>query len=95
MWNKLIETQTNHPDMQLHVIFNPASGPGATRDPNYVTENKDGMNGPLLELKNAGAKIYGYVATTYAVRSIDLVKADIDLYVDTLYPTLIDGFFFG
>ena len=93
MWNKLIETQTNHPDMQLHVIFNPASGPGATRDPNYVTENKDGMNGPLLELKNAGAKIYGYVATTYAVRSIDLVKADIDLYVDTLYPNLIDGFF--
>ena len=91
MWKTLIATQTNNPNMQLHVIFNPASGPGTIRDPNYVTE--DGTGGPLVDLKNAGAKIYGYVATNYAVRSIDLVKADIDLYVDTLYPKLIDGFF--
>jgi hypothetical protein len=90
MWSTLIATQTNE-NIQLHVIFNPASGPGISVDPNYVAA--DGT-GPLADLKNTGSVIYGYVATGYALRPTANVELEIDLYFDTLYEGLIDGIFF-
>ena len=42
--------------------------------------NNTGTAGPLLDLFNAGANIYGYVATTFGARPLNEVMTDIDLY---------------
>ena len=78
-------------DITLGVIFNPASGPGDSVDRNYVDEMG---NGPLPHVRSAGGIVYGYVPTTFATRDVNIVKADVDKYYDTLYPGLIDGIFF-
>ena len=92
MWSDLIATAGSASFTgDLHVIFNPASGPGNAIEPNYVDTNG---NGPLPDLRNAGAIIYGYVPTTFGARAQAEVEADIDKYFDTLYPGLIDGIFF-
>ncbi|MCA9262196.1 MAG: hypothetical protein KDA60_00045 [Planctomycetales bacterium] len=89
MWDQLIATASD-PQTSLHIIFNPASGPGLSVDPNYV----DGMGaGPLPSARDAGATIYGYVASNYAGRSLGQVQAEIDAYFDTLYTGLVDGIF--
>jgi hypothetical protein len=90
MWTKLISA-ANTPDVEVSVIFNPASGPGTSIDPNFV--NALG-NGPLIDFKNAGGKVYGYVATTFGTRSVTDVQANINKYYDTLYPGIVDGIFF-
>lgn len=63
-------------------ILNPASGPGASADPNYTTA--------VTNVRTAGGKVIGYVASGYSARAIGDVKADIDKYV-AMYP--VDGFF--
>lgn len=55
-----------------HMILNPASGPGATKDPNYATV--------VSAAQAKGIKVLGYVATTYGVRDMNVVKAEIDQY---------------
>ena len=92
MWSDLIATAGSPAFTgDLHVIFNPASGPGDAIEPNYVDANG---NGPLPDLRNNGAIIYGYVPTTFGNRAQGDVEADIDKYFDTLYAGLIDGIFF-
>lgn len=54
------------------MIMNPASGPGHSRDPNYVSVVKG------AQVK--GIKILGYVYTNYGTRPMNEVKGEIDLY---------------
>jgi hypothetical protein len=92
MWNSLVSTAaTANRNYDLHAIFNPASGPGSTRDPNYL----DGSGvGPLADFRNAGGITHGYVATTFGSRAIADVKADIDAYLTGHYAGFVDGIFF-
>jgi hypothetical protein len=54
------------------VIINPASGPGAAVDSNYVTLSAN--------LRAAGTIVLGYVATTYTAKSTADVQAEIDKF---------------
>ena len=94
MWSQLLTTAASpNRNFALHVIFNPASGPGTVREPNYL--NSSGV-GPLAAVRNAGAVIHGYVATSYGNRDINLVKAEIDQYLlnAQMYQGFVDGIFF-
>lgn len=82
-WDTVIETKNDHPDVPIVAIVNPASGPGGSRDSNYVSG--------IGELKAAGVIVLGYVSTAYTDRSLDAVKGDIDRW-DSLYD--VDGIFF-
>lgn len=95
MWAGLVTAAgAAHP--HLNVILNPASGPGAGPeiDPNYVNT---GPVGPLLDVRAAGATIYGYVSTSFATRSIQDAKDDIELYYTASYwrgaGVQVDGIF--
>lgn len=92
MWTALIATAaTPTRPFGLHVVFNPASGPGTAVDPNYVDATG---HGPLPSLRAAGAVIYGYVTTGYGARSSAAVLADIDAYLVGHYAGRVDGIFF-
>ncbi|MEZ6089955.1 MAG: S8 family serine peptidase, partial [Pirellulaceae bacterium] len=96
IWSSLISAASS---AQVHVILNPASGPGASPiDPNYVNDLGSGPVGPVLDLKSAGGIVYGYVATGFALRDLNDVKADIDTYYDPAYwrgaGVQLDGIFF-
>lgn len=82
---------TNNPWTQLNTaassiaitaILNPASGPGATLDTNYLNA--------VSSLRANGGRVIGYVSTSYGERPIADVKADIAKY-KSLYP--LDGIF--
>jgi hypothetical protein len=91
----MVETAAN-PDrnFDLVAILNPASGPGNTRDLNYLSE--DGKTGVILDFRAAGGKLYGYVSTRYGMRTDLQIKDDIDGYLknDLLYLGCVDGIFF-
>jgi hypothetical protein len=82
-WDTVIKTKNDHPDVPIVAIVNPASGPGGSKDSNYVS----GIN----ELRDAGVIVIGYVSTAYTSRSLTAVKGDIDKW-DSWYD--IDGIFF-
>ena len=63
-------------------IMNPASGPGAAPDPNYVSQ--------IAATRAAGVRVLGYVASTYAVKPLGDLKDEIDDYY-TWYD--VDGIF--
>ena len=93
VWTRLINAAADPTlDLEIHVIFNPASGPGTAVDPNYI--NPSTGQGPLNDLMNAGGLTYGYVATTFANKPIADVKAEIDKYFDTLYAGFVHHIFF-
>ena len=99
MWNSLISLAQDANDhnlpIHLNVIFNPASGPGVTTDPNYYNPATPTNGHELVHLRNAGGShltVYGYVATTFAGKPPVNVKNEIDRY-QTLYPDLVDGIF--
>lgn len=91
MWDALIQA-AGIPDFELHVIMNPASGPGDFTNPGYLDESVDPPTGVVVDLKQAGAFIYGYVATGFANRDMEAVEADVLGYCEH-YPGIIDGFF--
>lgn len=64
-------------------IMNPASGPGASRNDDYVTA--------VTRMHEAGGRVIGYVPTTYGNRPLADCKADIDSYYGW-YD--VDGIFF-
>ena len=51
-------------------IINPSSGPGTSVDQNYVNQ--------VRSSRARGISVLGYVDTTYSIRDLPLVKADID-----------------
>lgn len=67
-------------------IINPASGPTATPNSDYV----QGMNDLAA---GSNVKMIGYVRTNYADQPIETVKAEIDIYADT-WSGWITGIFF-
>ncbi len=90
MWSKLVElSRERRAGLEIDVVFNPASGPGKRRDPNYL--NDEG-NGPLADVQ--GLRILGYVPTSYAKRSSDDIKRDIDVYATGFYAGYVSGIFF-
>jgi Spherulation-specific family 4/Kelch motif len=64
------------------LTMNPASGPGLQRDPTYAATVK--------QAHTAGAKVLGYVHTSYAARPIADVQAEVTAY-KTWYA--VDGIF--
>ncbi len=78
-WNKL-DTGPRVADL---AIINPASGPGSTADANYVTQ--------IAKSQAAGMTVVGYVATSYAGKSLAAAKAEIDKFVEWYH---VDGIFF-
>lgn len=94
MWKELIATAKNPKrNFELHLIFNPASGPGPKREPNYLS---DQGAGPLADVRAAGAVVFGYVPTDYGRRKLDDAKQDIDQYLvnQAMYAGFVDGIFF-
>jgi hypothetical protein len=79
-WQRLIAATAK---VNLIVIVNPASGPGADRSLDYASIIKDAAE--------HGVVLVGYVSTRYAERPQAEVKQDIDAWV-RFYPQ-IAGFF--
>ena len=64
----------------LDVILNPNSGPGnGNIGFNYI--NREGSEGPLIDLFAAGATLYGYVHTRWGSRDLSFVLSEIDRYL--------------
>lgn len=81
LWRKLEVAARTVP---LIAIANPASGPGARRDPAY-TETLDAAH-------RAGVQLIGYVSTSYARRTRAEVATDLGKWKE-LYP-MVRGVFF-
>jgi Spherulation-specific family 4 len=64
-------------------VMNPASGPGAAPDANYVSQ--------IAAARAAGVAVLGYVTTSYATRPASAVEAEVDAYY-AWYG--VDGIFF-
>jgi len=83
-WNTLIETKLSHPSLTIAAIINPDSGPGHSKDPNYISGTE--------RLNSAGVLMLGYVPTTYSDRPLAQVSSDIDKW-KKFYPQ-VHGIFF-
>ncbi|MGZ9267494.1 MAG: spherulation-specific family 4 protein, partial [Sulfuricurvum sp.] len=71
-WNQIIKTNSN---LETIAVINPQNGPISCSNVSLV----DYQNG-IKKLKENNIKVLGYVYTSYGARSLDKVKADIDLY---------------
>lgn len=80
MWNAVQATPATTP---VTAIVNPANGPGASVDSNY--QSRIGL------LAANGVTLAGYVHTSYTLRAIADVKADIDAW-RALYPAVTQLF---
>ncbi len=60
-WAALIQAKENFPSVPVIAIINPDSGPGNSKDENFVTG--------IADLENAGITVLGYVATGYGTSS--------------------------
>jgi spherulation-specific family 4 protein len=78
-WNQMTTAAATIP---ITAILNPASGPGATSDPNYASA--------VDALRAAGGKVMGYVHTSYGTRSSATVLAEVNSYA-SFYN--LDGIF--
>jgi hypothetical protein len=83
-YNRLIDVRRRYETVPMWVIVNPASGPGKRVDANYTRA--------IDRLRGAGCVVIGYVTTSYARRTQDEVKKDIDRWLE-MYPR-IHGIFF-
>jgi hypothetical protein len=78
-WDRLDQAAGKVP---LDAIMNPASGPGTSVDPNYVTA--------VSKLQAAGGKVLGYVPTQFGARPLSAVESDISFYVNNYH---VNGIF--
>jgi hypothetical protein len=83
-WSAIVSAKNARPTVPVLAIVNPNNGPGSTVDGNYTT----GIN----NLRSAGIKVLGYVATGYASRSEALVQSELDRW-RSFYPG-VEGVFF-
>ncbi len=83
-FNRVIELKRKYSTVPFWVIVNPASGPGASLDDNYRKA--------IDRLVGSGCVVLGYVATSYAKRSVSDVAKDLDTWQST-YPR-VHGIFF-
>jgi hypothetical protein len=82
-WDPLVEARKAHPSVPLVAIVNPDDGPGSARDPRYTEK--------IRELRTAGVTVIGYVATGYARKAEEAVRAEVERW-GALYS--VDGIFF-
>lgn len=70
-WDRLELASERHPEL-IWAIGNPASGPGASPDPTYVTTFQDfqAHRGHLL----------GYVTSSYGTKALATILAEVDLW---------------
>jgi len=73
-WDDIINAKEDNKGTDIIVIINPASGPGGGKDSHWADVTDD--------LQDAGIKVIGYSATSYAGRSEGEVKGEIDNYYD-------------
>ncbi|MEQ8230273.1 MAG: spherulation-specific family 4 protein [Gammaproteobacteria bacterium] len=90
MWQALIAAAQQAGD-RVALILNPASGPGASREPNFLDATGAG---PLADFHAAGGRVYAYVATGYALRGLTEVIDEVNAYYSYYGHELIDGIFF-
>ncbi len=86
-WSEVIQAKQSYPSVPIVAIINPNSGPGSSKDVNYV-------NG-IANLEAAGVTVLGYVATGYGTSSysgISNVEQQISQY-ELWYPK-VQGIFF-
>jgi hypothetical protein len=84
-WKKISQAADKHKGkLQVVVILNPNSGPGAKADPNYAT--------PLKDCVKSGARVIGYVALNFGKTPEAELRQAVDRYVQW-YPQ-VSGFFF-
>jgi hypothetical protein len=83
-WATIVNAKAAHPSVRVLAVVNPDSGPGAAKNAAYVEGT--------MTLAKAGVEPFGYVATSYAMKPSDAVKAEIDAYV-AWYPA-VQGIFF-
>ena len=78
-WTKVASSKDAHPNVPIFTIINPNSGPGYSKDTNYV----NGIN----YLRSHHVSVIGYVYTSYASRPLQNVEKDINAYF-AWYPNL-------
>ena len=83
LWDDLIEIKNDNTAVPIVAVINPDSGPGSSKDPNYVAA--------IQELKAAGIIVLGYTWTDYGNRSGVAVRSEISKYKNWY---AVDGIFF-
>ncbi len=78
----LLDAKSNYPNVPLRVIMNPNSGPGSSKNTDYVNA--------IATLQQAGISILGYVHTNYGNRNKTTVKNEINKWNNWYKP---DGIF--
>lgn len=71
-WSELIRAKHENPGTSIIAIINPSGGPGAAHDSHWSSV--------VGELQGAGIQVVGYVATSYAGRSVSDVENEIHSY---------------
>ncbi len=66
-WATIVNAKAAHPSVRVLAVVNPDSGPGAAKNAAYVEGT--------MTLAKAGVEPFGYVATSYAMKPSDAVKA--------------------
>src|SRR2546425_10363995 len=82
-WTTVIQARQAYPSVPLLAVINPNSGPGRTKDPNYVQGIKN--------LQDAGVVVLGYVWTGYGRVSLSKVESQVSSYKNWY---TVNGIFF-
>jgi len=85
-WQKLIDTKTQNPNIEIVAIVNPSNG-------HFSEENSDFVHG-IKDLIDANIKVVGYVYTQYGNRDTQEVIADIDAWQEFYKDDGVSGIFF-
>lgn len=71
-WTTLISEKEANPSVPITAVVNPDNGPGATYSSTYDSW--------IVDLRDAGINVLGYVYTSYGARSLSSIEADIAAY---------------
>src|SRR5438552_8602141 len=82
-WTNVIQARQAYPSVPLLAVFNPNSGPGRSKDPDYVQGIKN--------LQAAGVVVLGYVWTGYGRVSLSKVENQVSSYKNWY---AVNGIFF-
>ncbi len=86
IWQKLIDTKQNNPNIEIVAIINPNNG-------HFIEENSDFAQG-IQELTEADIKVIGYVYTQYGNRETQDIVDDIEAYREFYKDDGVSGIFF-
>ena len=71
-WTAVIQARQAYPSVPILAVINPNSGPGTSKDPNYVQGVKN--------LQAAGVLVLGYIWTSYGRSSLPNVESQVNSY---------------